>query len=91
MNLNLLKHNLRISGKIFCIWGGIVALKGFFDAAFGEPEANLFSPAKWEFVTYQQWLTWSGFEITYGVFCVAFGYFLLELSKRNDKGAVERL
>lgn len=82
MNYKLLIYNLKISSWIFKTWGAVVGTKGFYDAAFGEPEANLFSPQKWEFVCYERWLRWSGFEISYGVFCIAFGFFLMELAKK---------
>jgi hypothetical protein len=55
---------------IFLAWGGIVAVKGVYDAFWGEPEANFFSPQKWDFISRHQWLTWTGFEITYGLACV---------------------
>ncbi len=86
MDKELFVYNLRISSWIFRIWGALVSLKGFFDAAFGEPEANMFSPDKWDFISYNQWLRWSGFEITYGIFCFAFGYFLFELAKKESRG-----
>ena len=57
---------LHIAGRIFFIWGLFAGLKGLWDAFIGEPEANYFSPHKWEFVTRQQWFTWSGFEVAYG-------------------------
>jgi len=59
------------AGWIFLAWGLLVAAKGFWDSFLGEPEANLFSPQKWEFVTKSQWLNWAGFEIAYGLACAA--------------------
>jgi hypothetical protein len=64
------------AGWIFLIWGALVALKGFWDVFWGEPEANFYSSAKWEFISKHQWLTWSGFEITYGVACIGVAYLL---------------
>jgi len=69
-----------ISGWIFLCWGTIIALKGLYDMFWGEPEANLFSPHKWEFVTRQQWMTWSGFELTYGICCIGIYYLLRRYS-----------
>jgi hypothetical protein len=70
------------AGWIFAVFGIIVALKGFWDVFFGEPEANYFSQSKWEFVSRQQWFTWSGFEITYGVSCIAIAYLLIRYAQR---------
>ena len=63
----------RFAGWIFLIWGGIVSLKGVYDAFLGAPEANFFSLKPWEFVTREQWFRWSGFELAYGLACVALG------------------
>ncbi|HBU70296.1 MAG TPA: hypothetical protein DEE98_07955 [Elusimicrobia bacterium] len=71
-----------ISGWIFIFWGIVVSLKGFYDAFWGEPEANIYSPKKWEFISQQQWLTWSGFEITFGLACVGVAFLLFAYSKR---------
>ncbi|MDI6756568.1 MAG: hypothetical protein QME32_00935 [Endomicrobiia bacterium] len=84
MKANLVSYNLRISSVAFKIWGAAIALKGVYDLIQGEPEANMFSPEKWQFVTYEQWMRWGGFELSYGVFCVAFGYFLCEIARGFD-------
>ena len=55
--------------------------KGFSDVCVGEPEANLFSPNKWDFVSKQQWFRWSGFEIAYGLACVGICLLLWKYSK----------
>lgn len=70
------------AGWIFFFWGCIVTLKGFRDAFIGEPEANLYSPAPWEFVSRHQWLTWAGFEITYGLACAGLAYILWKYARR---------
>ena len=70
------------SGWIFVVWGFVVSIKGFWDVFVGEPEANLYSPNKWEFISKKQWLTWSGFEITYGLACIAIAYVLWNYAKR---------
>lgn len=61
---------------MFLSWGVLVAAKGFYDAFRGEPEANRYSPRPWEFISQQQWLTWSGFEITYGLACAGIAVLL---------------
>jgi hypothetical protein len=61
---------VRIAGWMFCLWGSTVALKGLFDLLWGEPEANYYSPHRWEFITRAQWLNWSGFEVIYGFACI---------------------
>ena len=73
---------VRIAGWIFIVWGALVTFKGFFDSFFGEPEANFYSPEKWQFVTQDQWLKWSGFEIAYGLAMVALGLVCWEAAKR---------
>ena len=73
---------VRIAGWIFICWGGLVAVLGFYHAFFGEPEANYYSPKKWDFVSQEQWLRWSGFEIVYGLFCAAIGVLCWEFAKK---------
>lgn len=67
---------------IFAVWGILVSIKGFWDVFFGEPESNYYSQVKWEFVSQQQWLTWSGFEITYGIACISIAYLLRKYSAK---------
>lgn len=69
-----------IAGTIFLLWGGIIILKGLYDAFWAEPEANYFSPKKWEFVSQNEWLRWSGFELSYGLFCFGFGIYLRKIA-----------
>jgi hypothetical protein len=66
------------AGWIFFIWGVLVTVKGVWDVFWGEPEANLYSPHKWEFVSQAQWLNWAGFEIAYGLACIGIAYLLRE-------------
>jgi hypothetical protein len=73
---------VRSAGWLFIIWGAVVTAKGFWDAFFGEPESNLYSPEKWEFITRHQWLTWSGFEITYGLACMGIALLLWRYAVR---------
>lgn len=72
----------RIAGWIFWIWGGAIFVLGFYHAFFGEPEANYYSPKKWDFVSQEQWLRWSGFEIVFGIACMAVGFLCWEFAKR---------
>ena len=44
----------RIASTLLGIWGAVVALKALYDLFSGEPEANLYSPQKWQFVTQEQ-------------------------------------
>jgi len=73
---------VRIAGWIFICWGAVAALKGFWDAFLGEPEANLYSPKPWEFISRNQWFTWAGFEITYGLACIAIAFLLWKYAVR---------
>ena len=70
------------AGWIFLTWGLIVTAKGFWDSFLGEPEANLYSQHKWEFITKSQWLNWAGFEITYGIACVLIAVVLRKYADR---------
>ncbi len=70
------------SGWLFLLWGVLVTLKGLWDVSLGEPEANLYSPQKWEFISRQQWFTWSGFEIAYGLACIGLALVLWNYAKR---------
>lgn len=73
---------IRIAGWIFSIWGGLIGLVGFYHSFWGEPEANYYSPQPWQFVTKEQWLRWSGFEIAYGLACIGIGIACWEFAKR---------
>lgn len=70
------------AGWIFFCWGALVAVTGLYHAFFGEPEANYYSPEKWDFVTQTQWMRWSGFEMTYGLSCIGIALLCWEYSKR---------
>ena len=72
----------RIAGWVALIWGLGFGLIGLFHAFLGEPEANAYSLEKWQFVSQQQWLRWSGFEITYGLACMTLGLLCWEYAKR---------
>ena len=72
----------RISGWIFLCWGSLIAFAGIYHAFLGEPEANFYSPEKWQFVTQKQWLRWNGFEIAYGLSCIGIGILCWEYGKR---------
>lgn len=77
-----LRGLLHIAGWTLIGWGSLAALLGIGHAFFGEPEANYFSPEKWQFVTQEQWLRWSGFEVTYGLACIGTGIFCREAAKK---------
>ena len=70
---------------IFLVWGALITIKGFWDVFLGEPEANYYSPNKWDFISQKQWLTWSGFEITFGLACAGIAYLLWKYSRHLPK------
>ncbi|MDX6768076.1 MAG: hypothetical protein SF051_00975 [Elusimicrobiota bacterium] len=72
----------RLAAALFAGWGGLVALKGLYDLFAGEPEANLYAPAPWAFVTQAQWLRWAGFELAYGLALVGLAWFCLRWGRR---------
>lgn len=57
-------------------WGALVAVKSLYDLFIGEPEANLYSPQKWAFISSEQWLRYAGFELCYGLACLALTWVL---------------
>jgi hypothetical protein len=73
---------VRLAAAIFAGWGGPVALKGLYDLFLGEPEANLYAPKPWAFVTQEQWLRWSGFELAYGLACLGLAWYCWRWSAR---------
>ena len=84
----------RLMAGLFAVWGACVAPKGLYDLFLGEPEANLYSPAPWQFVTREQWQRYAGFELLYGAACLALAVALLRYSRflpewvaRKDAGA----
>ena len=66
----------RIASALLGAWGISVVLKALYDLFLGEPEANLYSAEKWQFVTQAQWLRYSGFELAYGLSCLALAWLL---------------
>jgi hypothetical protein len=70
-----------ISSWILGAWGGLVTLKAFYDLFWGEPEANLYAPKKWAFVTQEQWMRYAGFELAYGLALLALAWYLVKLGR----------
>ncbi len=79
----------RLTAAIFAAWGGLVASKGVWDLVSGEPEANLYAPRKWAFVTEAQWLRYAGFELAYGLACAGLAWYCVRWSRRLPE-TVER-
>ena len=80
----------RLFSAIIGVWGAAVALKSLYDLTVGEPEANLYAPRKWAFVTQEQWMRYAGFELAYGLACLGlawavwrYGRFLPEWTLRR--------
>ncbi|PCI36238.1 MAG: hypothetical protein COB53_10210 [Elusimicrobia bacterium] len=69
-----------LSSWIFLFWGAMVSLKGLYDLFIGEPEANLYAPAAWEFVSREQWSRYGGFELLYGLACLSLAWYLKRYS-----------
>ncbi|MBI4679361.1 MAG: hypothetical protein HY748_17435 [Elusimicrobia bacterium] len=70
-----------LAAAIFGCWGGLIALKGLYDLFIGEPEANLYSAVPWTFVTQEAWLRYGGFEVAYGLACLALGWAVLRYGR----------
>ena len=71
----------RIAGAILGVWGAVVACKALYDLFAGEPEANIYSPAPWQFVSQEQWLRYGGFELAYGLACAGLAWWLFRYSR----------
>ena len=77
-----IKGLARLAAAIFAGWGGLVALKGAWDLFVGEPEANLYAPVKWAFVTEPQWLRYAGFELAYGLAALGLAWYCQRWARR---------
>ena len=62
---------VQIPALLLGLWGSLVAPKGVYDLLWGEPEANLYAPRPWAFVSREAWLRYASFELAYGVACLA--------------------
>jgi len=72
----------RFSGWIFAVWGAAVLVKGAYDLlGGGEPEANLYAPAPWAFVSREQWARYAVFEAVYGAACLALSWGIFRYSR----------
>ena len=76
-----IKGLARLAAAIFAGWGGLIAFKGLYDLFVGEPEANLYAPTRWGFVTEAQWLRWGSFELLYGLACAALCWYCLRWAR----------
>ena len=72
---------LRISACVFALWGAVVAAKAFYDLFVGEPQANLYAPRPWAFVTREEWLRYGGFELAYGLALLGLAFFAFQYSR----------
>lgn len=72
----------RLAAAMFAGWGGLAAFKGVYDLLGGEPEANLYAPKAWAFVSRAQWARFSLFELVYGLACLALAWYCLRWSRR---------
>lgn len=72
----------RFAGWMFAVWGTLVFLKGLWDCFFGRPDANDYSLRPWDFVTREQWSRYAGFELCYGLACVALAWALWRFAPR---------
>ncbi len=64
----------RLAAGMMWAAGGLVGAKGAWDCFAGQPEAQYFSPRPWMFVNQAQWARFAGFELTFGLSCVALGW-----------------
>lgn len=80
----------RLTAAIFAGWGGLALFKGVYDLFLGgEPEANLYAPKAWGFVSQAQWGRYAAFELVYGLACLGLAWYCLRWSRRLPE-TVER-
>ena len=72
----------RLAAAIFAGWGGLAAFKGVYDLLGGQPEANLYAPTPWGFISKEQWLRYAVFELTFGLACLALAWYCLRWGRR---------
>ncbi|MFA5857690.1 MAG: hypothetical protein WC955_01335 [Elusimicrobiota bacterium] len=88
------KYKLRglvsIAGWIILVFGLMVITDGVYDMFWGEPESNMFSFYKWQFVSLQQWANYARFELIYGLCCVLITAYLWGLSKKVPEYGVTK-
>lgn len=72
----------RLAAAMFAGWGGLALFKGVYDLLGGEPEANLYAPKPWAFVTKAQWGRYAAFEAVFGLCLLALAWFCLAYGKR---------
>ncbi|MEK7233663.1 MAG: hypothetical protein AAB268_07600 [Elusimicrobiota bacterium] len=77
-----IKGLARLTAAFFAGWGGLAAVKGVYDLLGGEPEANIYAPKAWAFVSRAQWSRFALFELVYGLSCVALAWYCLRWSRR---------
>lgn len=73
---------VRIPAWMFGVWGAVCAGKGLYDLAGGTPEANLYAPQPWGFVTKAEWTRYAAFEFIYGAVCLGVAFLLWSYAKR---------
>ncbi|MBI4056361.1 MAG: hypothetical protein HY399_02315 [Elusimicrobia bacterium] len=73
---------VKISGTLFFVWGLLVAVKSLYDLFWGEPESNRYSLKPWEFVSREQWFRYAGFELVYGLACLALAWTLFQYAAK---------
>lgn len=71
-----IKGLVKLTGWIFYGWGVLVTFFGFLRLL------NINKPDS-EFVTAENWLRFSVFQITYGMICVGVGYLLFLFIKKK--------
>jgi len=72
----------RLAAAMFAGWGGLASVKGVYDLLGGQPEANLYAPAPWAFVSLAQWARYAVFELVFGLACLALAWYCLRWGKR---------
>ncbi len=71
----------KIAAWIFALWGVVVAGVGVSDLLWGTPEANLYAPSPWAFVSREEWRRYGAFELIYGLACAAAAAYLARFSR----------
>ena len=70
-----------LAAFIFGFGGVVITIRALYDLFWGAPEANIYSARPWQFVTLNQWTRYAGFELCYGLSCLALAWVIIRYSR----------
>ncbi|MFH2203803.1 MAG: hypothetical protein ABIJ96_11850 [Elusimicrobiota bacterium] len=70
-----------LAAWVFGVWGVLAAGRGVYDLIWGLPEANLYAPSPWGFISREEWRRYGVFELVYGLACAGLAGYLVRFSR----------